>query len=122
MRNTVAGLAAAALVIAGCSSDSTPAGFDLSEFDVDGPSSLPEGAQTIQVTNSGEFPHTLVVTDRDGNVVAGTDLLQPGEMTSIDLDVDQGRYQFTCRIVTEIEGGEIIDHFQEGMNTTVDVG
>ena len=68
MRLMAAAAAVAVLVVAGCSTESTSTGFDLSEFDVEGPSFLAEGAQAIQVTNSGEFPHTLVVTDQAGQV------------------------------------------------------
>lgn len=114
-------IAAIALALSGCSQVAGSTGFDLSEFSIDGPASLVSGAQTIDVANSGQFAHTLVVTDEDGVVVASTSLIPAGEMTALDLDLDAGRYQFTCRIVAETEDGQIIDHFEEGMNAAIDV-
>ena len=110
------------VLLSGCVGDATTSTVDLTEFHIDGPASLSEGAQTLDVVNNGEFPHTLVVTDHDGRVVATTDLLQPGESVELGFDVGQGVYQFTCRIVTQIEGGEIVDHFEEGMSAIVQVG
>lgn len=121
MKRAAVALAMAAIGMSGCAIDAATSGFDLTEFAVDGPGSLSAETKAVQVSNHGQFPHTLVVTDHQGQVVANTDLLQPGESVSLELDVDPGTYQFTCRIVTEIEGGAIIDHFQEGMSATVDV-
>lgn len=94
-------------------------GYDLREFEVEGPATLYSGASALRITNSGEFPHTLVVAREDGIVVSATDLLQPGESTQLALDLAPGTYQFTCRIVSQTPAGEIVDHFERGMSETV---
>lgn len=96
--------------------------YDLSEFDVDGPTGLSTGASTVTVRNSGEFPHTLVIVGPDGSVVFATDMIQPGETVEMDVDLTGGTYQFSCRIVGQKPDGTIVDHFEEGMVQTVSVG
>lgn len=82
---------------------------------------LPAAETQIQVVNEGEFPHTLVVNEVDGRVLGATGLLMPGETTKLTFDPSKGRLMFTCRIVTEIDGGQIIDHYQEGMVAALEV-
>jgi plastocyanin len=103
----------------GSSGDSTV--FTLAEFAIDGPERLGSGTSTITASNVGEFPHTIVVTDSDGTVVAGSELIQPGQSADLDLTLDTGTYQFTCRIVAEIDDGTFIDHFEAGMLHLVEV-
>lgn len=110
------------VTVGGCSPPTTTAdSFDLAEWDVEGPDRLGTDTDLVEVTNSGSLPHTLVVTDSDGEVVAATDLIQPGESTELSLDLEPGRYSFTCRIVGQSPEGEIVDHFEAGMNQTVSV-
>jgi iron uptake system component EfeO len=75
----------------------------------------------IEIVNRGEFTHTLVITTSDGGVVTATDLLAPGDGTSIDVALAAGDYQFTCRIVSQTSDGRIIDHYQNGMVRAVTV-
>jgi len=96
--------------------------FDLTEFDVNGPGRLDAGVSTISVSNSGEFPHTLVIAEENGRVVAATEMIQPGETAAIDIDLAPGSYQFSCRIVGQRQDGSIVDHFEEGMVQRVSVG
>lgn len=94
----------------------------LSEFRIDATMTrLPASETQIQVVNEGEFPHTLVVNEVEGRVLGATGLLMPGETTKLTFDPSEGRLMFTCRIVTEIEGGQIIDHYQEGMVAALEV-
>lgn len=109
------------LALAGCSDTSAGDSFDLAEWDITGPSQLVSDG-TIEVANSGSLPHTLVVTDSSGEVVGATELIEPGQTTRLELDLDDGRYSFTCRIVAQSPEGEIVDHFEAGMNTMVSVG
>lgn len=95
--------------------------FDLIEYEIVGPSRLDTTLNAIEITNSGEFPHTLVITDASGQVVAASSLTSPGESTELPLDLEPGRYNFTCRIVAQSPDGELIDHFEQGMSTTVSV-
>lgn len=121
MRGRLVIVLAAGLALAGCSSTASAEGYDLVEFAIAGPSELPAEATSVAVTNSGEFPHTLVVTDSGGQVIAATDVLQPGQGAGLALDLEPGRYSFTCRIVAQTPGGEIVDHFERGMSKTVSV-
>lgn len=115
----VAGLLVA---LAACSgSAATESGFDLAEWQVAGPEEMSADTDSVDVSNSGSLPHTLVVTDSSGNVMAATDLIGPGDSTEMTLDLDPGTYSFTCRIVAQDPEGEIVDHFEAGMNTTVSV-
>lgn len=108
--------------VTGCSGAATTGGgFDLNEWAIAGPMELTSDADAVNVTNSGALPHTLVVTDASGRVVAATDLVQPGESTELTIDLEAGRYSFTCRIVAQNAEGEIVDHFEAGMNKTVSV-
>ena len=75
----------------------------------------------MSVTNSGEFPHTLVISDENGTVITGTDLIAPGQTVALDVPLQPGTYQFTCRIVSQKPDGAIVDHFEEGMVQTVTV-
>jgi hypothetical protein len=95
--------------------------YVLDEFSIDGPGRLGDGIETVTIENGGEFPHTLVVTDETGNVMAATSLIQSGESTSLTLDLDPGMYSVTCRIVTQTPDGDIVDHFEAGMHATLEV-
>jgi hypothetical protein len=109
------------LLSSACSTGASDAGFQLDEFTIEGPNGLIAGDHELTVSNVGEFPHTLVVTDGAGQVVAASDLIQPGEIAGLSLDLSNGRYVFTCRIVAQNDSGEIVDHFEAGMTATVDV-
>lgn len=115
-------VAALLVALAACSgSAATEPGFDLAEWQIAGPGEMSAGTNSVDVSNSGTLPHTLVVTDSSGHVVAATDLIGPGDSTELALDLDPGTYSFTCRIVAENPEGEIVDHFEAGMNATVSV-
>lgn len=112
----------AVIALAGCSAATQGEGYDLVEFAIEGPSELDAGARDLTVTNSGQFAHTLVVSDSDGAVVGTTPLIDPGEAVEIALDLEPGReYSFTCRIVVQTPDGELVDHYEEGMATSVRV-
>lgn len=114
----------AALLVAmtACSgSATTESGFDLAEWQIAGPGEMSTDTNSVEVSNSGSLLHTLVVTNSSGHVVAATDLIGPGDSTELTLDLDPGTYSFTCRIVAQNPEGEIVDHFEAGMNTTVSV-
>lgn len=109
------------ILLGGCSPSVSGDGFDLAEWEITGPAELMSGADSVTVANLGSRPHTLVVTDSSGTVVAATELIQPGDQTELALDLDQGEYSFTCRIVTRNSEGNLVDHFEAGMNTLVSV-
>lgn len=120
-RRRAAALALAVIVATACTATATEGTFDLVEFAVNGPAELSAETLSVNVTNSGEFPHTLVVTDEEGTAVAATALIQPGESAELPIDLDSGRYSFTCRIVAQTTDGDLVDHYEEGMSATVTV-
>lgn len=121
MRTRAFAMVVLALSIAACSDSAAGTAFDLTEFSIEGAASLSPGSNSLQVTNRGEFPHTLVVTESDGSVVEATSLIQPGETVDVDLDLQVGTYSFTCRIVTQTDDGRVVDHYEEGMTASVNV-
>jgi len=82
---------------------------------------LEAGTVELAVENYGEFPHTLVVSDSSGTVVAATDLVNPGAETELTISLQPGTYMFTCRIVNGLDDGSVIDHYQQGMVASVEV-
>jgi hypothetical protein len=121
MRRLIMTLVVFGLLSSACSTGASDEEFQLDEFTIEGPNSLTAGDHELTVSNVGEFPHTLVVTDGAGQVMAASDLIQPGEMAGLSVDLANGRYVFTCRIVAQNDSGELIDHFEAGMTATVDV-
>ena len=116
-------LAAVLLVVAACSTVATSgAEYELSEGVVDGPNHLGlTAAKTIKIENYGEFTHTLVVTNDQGEVMGATDLIESGDETSLALDLKPGTYVFSCRIVAQDDEGNLIDHYELGMHRMVTV-
>lgn len=116
-------LAAVALLVAACSSAAaSEAEYQLSEGVIDGPDILTRsGAATIHVDNIGEYSHTLVVTNVEGEVLGATALVESGDEATLDVDLEPGTYVFSCRIVAEDDDGNLIDHFEAGMHRTVTV-
>lgn len=119
MRRVV--VAVACIALAACTQAASGGAFDLSEFTITGPDQLASGDNSLTVANSGEFAHTLVVTDSLGEVVAATSLVQPGESVELDVDLAPDLYSFTCRIVAEDGEGNLVDHFEAGMVAAVEV-
>ncbi len=93
----------------------------LNEFTIAAPQRIAAGRVHLDIANTGEFGHTLVVSKTDGTVVASTEVLGPGESAILDLDLEPGRYMFSCRIVVQTPTGEIVDHYARGMAATIDV-
>ncbi|HEX9865870.1 MAG TPA: hypothetical protein VGC03_12975 [Acidimicrobiia bacterium] len=112
------------LLMVGCSVETAAdAHYALREGAIDGPDRLSAaGQETFRVQNTGEFSHTLVITDDTGQVIAATGLVESGEQTSLRVDLDPGKYVFSCRIVSQDGEGNLIDHFEGGMHRTVSVG
>ncbi len=111
-----------AFVVTACAnSNASGTEYDLYEFSIDGSSTLTTEDHSLSITNSGEFPHTLVVTNETGEVVAASDVIPSGGVADLDLNLEAGTYRFTCRIVVQAEDGEFTDHFEKGMNLTVQV-
>jgi hypothetical protein len=111
-----------AVLLAGCSAGSSrETHYQLGEFFISGPSLLSGDTDAITIENTGEFPHTLVVTRADGEVLTASDLVMPGQRVTLDLSLDPGAYQFTCRIVGQGTGGQLVDHYERGMHIAVSV-
>ena len=110
------------LTLCACAGSTAGDSFELSEYSVLGPGHLDAEVNTIAVTNNGLYTHTLVITDSSGQVAGGTSLLQSGETASLDVELAPGQYSFTCRIVAEDRDGNLVDHYEAGMNALVQVG
>ncbi len=113
------------ILAASCSTAATagvgPA-VDLREFSINAVGPFESGVNEISVTNAGEFGHTLVIADTSGTVVDATPVIEGGETLLFTVDLEPGTYEFSCRIVVQVDDGTLVDHYHEGMTTTVTVG
>jgi hypothetical protein len=119
MRRLIASLL---LAIVACAPGTTSDGFRLKEWAVDGPDLLSARGGPITVENAGEWSHTLVITTDRGQVVAASGLIEAGTSITLDVPLDPGQYQFSCRIVAEDDEGGLSDHYEQGMSHQVTVG
>ena len=72
---------------------------------------LSAGTYEVEVVNEGSASHDLVV-ERDGQDVAATEILAPGESATLTVDLEAGEYVFYCSVA---------NHRGMGMEETVDV-
>lgn len=110
------------LLVAGCGSAAAENGFTLDEGSIDGPDVVQEGSNDLTIRNVGEFNHTLLITDTGGNVIAATEVLPPGTETVLAVELAEGTYQVSCRLVGQDSEGNIIDHYELGMFKQLEVG
>ncbi len=113
-------------VLAACATASadpvTADRVELDEFTIEtGGDSWQAGSIRLSVGNVGERDHTLIISRQDGEVVAATDIVEPGDVLEFDVALGSGTYELTCRIVVEGGNGEIFDHFEQGMYTSIEV-
>ena len=73
--------------------------------------SFEAGTHEFAVTNAGDASHDFVV-ERDGEDVAATEVLQPGQSGSVTVDLEPGTYVFYCSVG---------NHRAMGMEVTVEV-
>ena len=66
---------------------------------------------SYEVVNEGNMPHDFVV-ERDGADVAATEVLQPGQSTTLTVALEEGDYVFYCSVGA---------HRAAGMETPVTV-
>lgn len=112
------------ILIASCSTPAltgTAPAVDLSEFSISAVGPFEAGVNEISVTNAGEFGHTLVIADMSGVVIDATPVIPGGETLLFTVDLEPGSYEFSCRIVVQTDDGTLVDHYHEGMTTTVNV-
>lgn len=86
-----------------------------------GHSDLTAGRVVLDIENTGQYGHTLVVTTDAGAVVAATGLIAAGDATTLEVELSPGGYQFSCRIVATGGDGALLDHHQLGMKADVRV-
>ena len=114
----------AILAVSACQEPAaTSADIEIYEFGIE-PSvtSFEAGTVTLNVENTGEYGHTLVITDTGGHVLSAGSVIAPGETSQVSVDLAEGEYSFTCRIVSQDGGGKVIDHYEQGMLAEVVVG
>ena len=113
------------LLVASCAAPTPGEGapvVHLHEFSVDATGAFRSGLNDIAVHNQGEFGHTLVIADKTGAVVDATGVIPAGESSVFSVNLEPGTYEFSCRIVVQTGDGTLVDHYHEGMTTTVEVG
>ncbi len=116
-------LVAVAIAVPACEAPSGTSSIEveLHEFGIDtSQRSFDAGPLSLTVINTGEDPHTLVVTGETGEVIIATELIAPGTSVKLELDLKPDTYQLSCRIVTQTEDGTLTDHYQEGMHTEIE--
>jgi uncharacterized cupredoxin-like copper-binding protein len=74
--------------------------------------SFSAGTYTFEVTNSGNMPHDFVIEEA-GRDIAATEVLQPGESTTLEVELAPGDYVFYCSVGA---------HRAAGMEEPVTVG
>ncbi|HUG75539.1 MAG TPA: hypothetical protein VMM81_07715 [Acidimicrobiia bacterium] len=79
------------------------------------------GIVDFELENVGEQGHMMVITDDDGTVQATTGVIAPGATATLRADLEAGNYFASCRIVVQLPDGQIVDHLEEGMLTTLRV-
>ena len=98
-----AGAACVLLAIAACggsgSSGPPPGSVDvkLSEFKFQ-PDSITHkaGSVTFFLENNGTTSHDMVIFDSSGKQVAASELIQPGNDTTLQVTLQKGDYTFKC--------------------------
>jgi uncharacterized cupredoxin-like copper-binding protein len=70
------------------------------------------GTYTFEVTNTGNMPHDFVV-EQDGSDVTGTEVIQPGQSATLEVELQPGDYVFYCSVGA---------HRAAGMEVPVTVG
>jgi plastocyanin len=58
---------------------------------------LPAGTYEVTLTNNGDSTHDLVV-ERDGEDVAASQQIGPGESTTFEVTLEEGEYVFYCSV------------------------
>ena len=87
------------------SSSSAPAEAEVRTVSVDegemfirlSETSLPAGTYSFEITNSGRMPHDFVV-EQGGSDLAATEVLQPGESATLEVELAPGDYVFYCSV------------------------
>ena len=59
--------------------------------------SFAAGTYTFEVANTGNMPHDFMI-ERDGADVAGTEVIRPGESTTLEVEFAPGDYVFYCSV------------------------
>jgi uncharacterized cupredoxin-like copper-binding protein len=59
--------------------------------------SFSSGTYSFEVTNNGRMPHDFVV-EQGGSDVAATEVLQPGESATLEVELAPGDYVFYCSV------------------------
>jgi plastocyanin len=114
---TAAGTTSSSAAETSATDTSAPASSEITateaDFSItlDGGTDLTAGDYTINVTNTGQATHNLVI-EQDGAEVAKSDTLQPGSAGTMTVTLEPGSYVFYCGIG---------NHRAMGMEITVQV-
>ena len=86
--------------VPGAGSTDTVQTLDVTSVDFDfemASTDLAAGEYTIELTNDGSATHDLVV-ERDGEDVAETEDIGPGQSSAVNVTLEPGEYVFYCSI------------------------
>lgn len=84
---------------------------ELTEFQINMPSSLPAGSTTFEVANTGSLEHNFEIEGQGIEEVFETNL-QPGETRTLQVDLQPGDYVVYCPVG---------NHRQQGMELSLNV-
>lgn len=97
-----------------------PPVVQLDEFTVEATGVFTPGVNDVVVRNDGEFGHTVVFAQADGTVVGASPSVPPGGEIVFPVRLEAGvEYEVSCRIVVGIGERQIVDHYEEGMLTSI---
>lgn len=99
------------LASAACGSGGQPAGsikVTLSDYAFS-PKSLEAraGSSTFYLVNAGHLAHDFVILDSGGKRLGGSDLVQPGNDSTVTVKLDAGTYKVVCTQQGHIELGMV---------------
>jgi plastocyanin len=87
----------------------------LKEYRIGLPTQLKPGATTFKLTNSGKFPHDVVVAFRAQGTRFAIPPVPPGKTASFTVNLKPGSYVVVCNLVHGF-------HASQGMVTAFSVG
>lgn len=97
--------------------------LDVGEYFIEVDAALPAGEHLIQVTNTGEQGHELILFEKKTEKEAGfTFAPPPGQTSWVTFELEPGRYQFAC-FFPDVKNGKVgkKNHAQLGMKANVTV-
>ena len=112
-----------AVLLAGCGGGGDGGvGVELNEWSIiPAQTTFTAGQVTLQARNTGTRNHELRVKRAGQAQALGViESFAAGQTRSREFNLTPGRYELTCELA-ETEGGQVINHLQNGMRTEITV-